>query len=68
MYWLEVRKSEELRFPLPPLVHQFFHFTHLHLIHTHVNMICVLLGVCVMNRKYDVRLGLKEVLYTYSIK
>ena len=68
MYWLEVHISEGLSFPLPSLVHQFFHFTRLHLIHTHVNMICVLLGVCVLNRKYDVRLGLEEVLYAYNIK
>ena len=68
MYWSKVHISEGLRFPLAPLVHQFFHFTHLYLIHTHVNMICVLLGVCVLRHKYDVRLGLEEVLYAYSIK
>ena len=56
MYWLEVRIGEGLRFPLPPLVHQIFHFTRLHLINTHVNIIRVLLGVCILNRKYDVRL------------
>ena len=43
MYWLEVHISEGLRFPLPPLVHQFFYFTHLHPIHTHVSIIRVLL-------------------------
>ena len=63
MYRSEVHISEGLRFPLPPLVHQFFHFTCLHLIHTHVNMIRVLLRFCVLNHKYDVRLGLEEVLY-----
>ena len=68
MYWPKVHISEGLKFPLPPLVHQFFHFTRLHPIHTHVNIICVLLGVCVLNRKYDVCLGLEEVLYEYSIK
>ena len=68
MYWQKAYISERLRFPLPPLVHQFFHFTRLHLIHTHVSMIHVLLRVCVLNCKYDVRLGLEEVLYTYSIK
>ena len=68
MYWLEVHISEGVRFALPPLVHQIFHFTRLHLIHTHLNMIRVLLGLCVLNRKYDVHLGLDEVLYAYSIK
>ena len=33
-----------------------------------MNIICVLLGVCILNRKYDVRLGLEEVLYEYFIK
>ena len=68
MYWLEVHINEGLRFPLPPLMHQFFYFTHLHSIHTHVNIIRVLLGVCVLNRQYGVRLGLEEVLYAYTIK
>ena len=49
IYWLEAHISEGLRFPLPPLVHQVFHFTRLHPIHTHVNIILVLLGVCVLN-------------------
>ena len=62
MYWTKVHISEGLRFSLPPLLHQFFYFTHLHPIHTHVNIIRVL------NRKYDLRLGLEEVLYAYTIK
>ena len=33
-----------------------------------MNIIRVLLGVCVLNRKYEVRLGLEEVIYTYSLK
>ena len=31
-------------------------------------IIHVLLGVCVLNRQYDVRLDLEEVLYAYTIK
>ena len=53
---------------LPPLVHQFFYFTLLHPIHTHVNTIRVILGVRVLNRKYEMRLVLEDVLYAYSIK
>ena len=68
MYWTEVHISEGLRFPLPLLVHQFFYFTRLHLIHTQVNIIRALLRVCVLNRKYEVRLGQEEVLYAYSLK
>ena len=33
-----------------------------------MNIICVLLGVCVLNRKYEVGTGLEEVLYSYSLK
>ena len=68
IYWPEIHISEGLRFPLPPLVPQFFHFTRLHPIHTHVNIIRVLLGVCVLNRSYEMHLDLEEVLYAYSIK
>ena len=60
--------SERLRFPFPLLVHQFFHPTGLHLVHTHVNIIHFLLGVCVLNCQYGVRLGLEEVLYAYTMK
>ena len=68
MYWSKVHISKGLRFPLPLLMHQFFYHTHLHPIHTHVNIIRVLLRVCVLNRQYDIRLGLEEVLYAYTIK
>ena len=68
IYWPEIHISEGLRFPISPLVHQSFHFTLLHLIHTHMNNIRVLSEVCVLNRKYEVRLGLEEVLYAYSLK
>ena len=33
-----------------------------------MNIIRVLLGVCVLNRKYELRLGLEEVLYAYTLK
>ena len=68
IYCSEIHISEGPRFPLPPLIHKFFHFTRLHPIHVHVNIIRFLLGVCVLNRKYELRLGLEEVLYAYSFK
>ena len=68
IFWSKVHISEGLRFLLPPLVQQFFHYTRLHPIHTHMNIICVMLGVCILNRKYEVHLGLEEVLYAYSLK
>ena len=60
--------NEGLRFPFPPLIHQFLHFTRLYPIHIHVNIIRVLLGVTVMNRQYELRLGLEEVPYAHSFK
>ena len=68
IYWSKVHISEGLRFSLLLLIHQFLHFTRLHLVHVHVDIVCVLLGMCVPNRKYEVRLGLEEVLYSYSLK
>ena len=47
IYWPKIHISEGLRFPFPPLMHRFLHFTRLHPIHVHVNIIHVLLGVCV---------------------
>ena len=36
--------------------------------HTHVNVIQVLLESCVMNHQFSIHLGLEEVLYAYIIK
>ena len=68
IYWPEINISEGLRFPISPLIHQFLQFTRFYPVHVHVNIICVLLGVCVLNRKYEMLLGLEEVLYSYSLK
>ena len=64
----EIHISEGLRFPLSPLVHQFLHFTRIHPIYVHVNIIRVLLEVSVLNKKHDLGLGLEEVLYVYFFK
>ena len=68
IYWPNIHIREGLRFPLSPLVHQFLHFTRLNIIHIHVNIICISLGVCVLNIKYKLHLGLEEVLFAYSFK
>ena len=64
----EVHFIEGLRLPLPTLGHQFFYYTRFHLVHTHINIIQVLLGVCVMNRRYNTSLRLEGILYVYTIK
>ena len=68
IYYPEVHIIIGLRFPLHTLVHQFFHYTCLYPVHTHVNIIWVLLGVCVLNRQYGIGLELEVVLYAYTIK
>ena len=68
IYWSDIHIREGLRFPLSSQVHQLLHFTRLNIVHIYVNIIRVSLGVCVLNRKYKLRLGLEEVLYAYSFK
>ena len=68
IYWPEVHITKGMSFPLPTLVHLFFHYTCLHPVHTYVNFIEVLLGVCVLNCRHGIRLGLEEALYAYTIK
>ena len=57
-----------LRLPLPSLVHQFLHYTYIHLIHIHLNIICVLVGIYILNFMHDMDLDLNEVLFIYSLK
>ena len=51
IYWSEIHINEGLRFPLPPLVHQFLYFTRIYPVYVHVNIIWVLLGVSVLYRQ-----------------
>ena len=68
IYWPKIHISEGLRFPLPPLIHQFLHYTQIHPVYVHVNIIRVLLRVCVLNKRPGLRLGLEKVLFSYSFK
>ena len=47
IYWPKIHINEGLRFPFPPMIHQFLHFTQLYPVQVHTNIIRVLLGVCV---------------------
>ena len=68
IYWLEIHISEGLRVPLPPLVHWFLHFTRIHPIYIHVNIIRALLIVSILNKQHVLNLGLEELLYVCSFK
>ena len=67
-YFPKVHISEGLRFPSTTISAPIFLFYLFYPIHTHVNIIHVLLGLHVLNRQYGVRLGLEDVLYVYTIK
>ena len=66
--WPKIHISKRLRFHLPLLINQFLHYTQIHLVYVHVNIIRVLLGVCVLNKRLSLRLGLEEVMFAYSFK
>ena len=48
-------------------MHQLFFYTRIPLVHTHVNIIHVFLGVVVLNSHYDFNLGF-EALFVYTLK
>ena len=48
--WSEIHISEGLRFPRPPLIHQFLYYNQIHPFYVHVNIIQVLLGMCILNK------------------
>lgn len=54
--------------PIPSLVHQFLHYTHIHLIHIHSNIIHVLMGISIFNFVHEIDLDLEKVLFSYSLK
>ena len=68
IYYPKVHITEGLMFPLLMLVNQFFHYILLHLVHTYVNVIRVLLRVCVLNHRFGIHLRLEEVLNAYTKK
>ena len=49
-------------------MHQFFFYTRISLVPTHLNIIHVFLGVVVLNSHYDFNLGFEEVLFVYTLK
>lgn len=57
-----------LRFPLPSLFKQFFHFTKISPTFLNPNVVRILMGCSVMNMLYHLDLSLLEVLFIYTIK
>ena len=68
IYWPKIHIGEGLQFRIPTRVHQFVHYTRIHPVHFHVNIIRILLGVSVLNITYGLKLGLEEILYAYTFR
>ena len=56
-----------LHFPMPAIVKQFLHFTWAPLALIHPNVICILIGSCVLNHLYQLDLTLVELFIIYSL-
>ena len=56
-----------LRFPVPAIVKQFFHFTRAPLALIHPNVIRILIGSCVLNHLYQLDLSLVEHFMIYFL-
>ena len=56
-----------IRFPVPAIVKQFLHFTLAPSALVHPNVICILIGSCVLNHLYQLDLSLVEILIIYSL-
>ena len=57
-----------LRFPVPALVKQFFHFTRAPSALIHPNVIHILIGCCVLNHLYQLDLSLVELCIIYFLR
>ena len=59
--------AARLRFPVPAIVKQFLHFTRALPAHIHPNVICILIGSCVLNHLYQLNLTLVEIFIIYFL-
>ena len=56
-----------LCFPVPAIVKQFLHFTRVPPALVHPNVICILIGCCVLNHLYQLYLSLVELFMIYFL-
>ena len=54
--------------PLPSLVRQFLHYSHIDPVHIHSNIIHVLMGIFILNFIHEMDLDLEEVLFICPLK
>ncbi|KAL6324391.1 hypothetical protein AAG906_012995 [Vitis piasezkii] len=67
-YFSKEQFNVGLRFPLPSLLKQFFHFTKIPPTFLHPNVVRVLMGCSVLDMLYHLDLSLLEVVFVYTIK
>ena len=58
---------ELLRFPLPPLVHQFFSLTGVHPMQLNANGIMILMGLSALSALLNIHIDLEVVFYAYKL-
>ena len=59
--------AAKLRFPVPAIVKQFLHFTRAPPALIHPNVICILVGSCVMNHLYQLDISFVEIFIIYFL-
>ena len=59
--------ASRLRFLVTAIVKQFFHFTRVPSALIHPNVICILIGSCVLNHLYQLDLSLVELFMIYFL-
>ena len=67
VFFTREQLAAELRFPVPALVKQFFHFTRASSTLVQLNVICILIGCNVLNFLYQLDLSLVEIFFAYSL-
>ena len=68
VFFTQEHLKARLRFPVRALVKQFLHFTRAPPALIHPNVICILIGCCVLNHLYQLDLSLVELCIIYFLR
>ena len=68
IYFTKEQFNAGLRFPLPSIFKELFHYTQIPLAYIHPNTLQVLMGYNILNMLFNLNLSLLEVLFVYTIK
>ena len=67
VFFTQEHLAAGLRFPVPAIVKKFLHFTRAPPALIHPNVICILIGSCVLNHLYQLDLSLVEIFIIYFL-